>query len=142
MFGDMALVDGIDGADQRRQAGEAGENDLAAGKSGGRVARDIEQLIELVQAELPGTRFVVIGLKPSPSQSKVAAKRTQTNKLIRDLAATRPEVVFVDVEPSMLDERGQPRSELFRSDGLHLSSQGYELWTKLLKPHLGPGARD
>ena len=42
---------------------------------------------------------------------------------------------FIDVLPSMLLD-GKANPELFVSDGLHMNKQGYEVWTKLLKPLL------
>jgi hypothetical protein len=36
----------------------------------------------------------------------------------------------------MLGADGKPRPELFVQDGLHLTVEGYTLWTGLLRPHL------
>jgi lysophospholipase L1-like esterase len=53
-------------------------------------------------------------------------------------------VVYVDVATPMLGADGEPRPELFIVDGLHMSAEGYALWTTVLKPVLlaraGPGA--
>jgi lysophospholipase L1-like esterase len=38
----------------------------------------------------------------------------------------------------MLGWDEKPRRELYLSDGLHLSPQGYQLWTTLLRPLLTP----
>ena len=40
---------------------------------------------------------------------------------------------FVDVESSMLGEDGRPRKSLFAEDGLHLSDEGYQIWTRLVR---------
>jgi lysophospholipase L1-like esterase len=34
----------------------------------------------------------------------------------------------------MLGPDGKPRADLLQEDGLHLNKQGYELWTRLLRP--------
>jgi len=36
----------------------------------------------------------------------------------------------------MLGWDEKPRPELYAADGLHLSAQGYQLWTTLLRPFL------
>ena len=47
-------------------------------------------------------------------------------------------VAFLDVDGVMLGWDEKPRKELFAEDGLHLSPQGYQLWTTLLRPFLNP----
>ena len=34
----------------------------------------------------------------------------------------------------MLGDDGMPRKELFVSDGLHLTEQGYAVWTEVIRP--------
>ena len=43
---------------------------------------------------------------------------------------------FVDIDSPMIGDNGEPKPELFVSDGLHLSEQGYQLWSSLVRPHL------
>jgi len=40
----------------------------------------------------------------------------------------------------MLGESGEPRAELFIADGLHMSAEGYALWTQILEPVLASTA--
>jgi lysophospholipase L1-like esterase len=114
----------------------SGDNDLAKGKSSSQVLTDVCGLIEQVQVELPRTRVVVIAIKPSIARWKLIESIRETNQLIREWAATRQGVVVVDVEASMLGDDGRPRKELFQKDGLHLTDEGYAVWTALVRPHL------
>ena len=41
---------------------------------------------------------------------------------------------FIDFDTLMLGWDEKPRRELFVEDGLHLSPQGYQLWTTVLRP--------
>jgi len=115
----------------------AGDNDIAAGKSPEQVAADYRALVRKVRAALPETRIVYIAIKPSIARWKLVEKMREANRLIRAVVAEDPRQVFVDVEPAMLGPDGKPRPELFRSDGLHLSAAGYELWSDQVRPHLG-----
>lgn len=114
----------------------AGDNDIAAGKSPEQVAGDYRQFVEAVRKELPETRIVYIGIKPSIQRWALIDKVRATNKLIADFAATDEKQTFIDIDGPMLGDDGQPRPELYQKDGLHLTAAGYEIWTNLLLPHL------
>ena len=114
----------------------AGDNDIAAGKSPETVRDDYRNFAAVVRAKLPCAKIVYVSIKPSPSRWKLADKVREANRLIREAQRSDECQVFVDVWPAMLGDDGQPRPELFVADKLHLSPQGYEIWTKLLRPHL------
>jgi len=43
---------------------------------------------------------------------------------------------FINVYPSLFDEKGNLREELFVEDKLHVNEKGYALWQKIILPHL------
>lgn len=112
----------------------AGDNDIAAGKSPEQVAQDFAAFHSLVRKHLPETRLIFLPIKPSASRWKGIDKQREANRLIREQIAKDPKSVYVEIEKPMLGEDGMPRAELFRQDKLHLTDQGYELWTSLLAP--------
>lgn len=114
----------------------AGDNDLADGKTPERIAADFEAFVAIVHRALPETKIAFLSIKPSPSRRHLLGEQRRANHLIADLAARDERLFFLDVFPHMLDERGEPRAELFGDDDLHLNRRGYLLWTELLRPHL------
>lgn len=114
----------------------SGDNDLKAGKSPEKVRDDFVTLAEKVHAQLPQTKIVLIGVKPSIARWSLIEKIRATNKLLAAAAAqdAQNRIVFVDVEPLMLDAAGRPRAEIFKDDGLHLNAEGYALWAKKIAP--------
>jgi lysophospholipase L1-like esterase len=114
----------------------AGDNDIAHGKSAEQVAADFREFVQVILKELPETKITYVATKPSIARWKLADTIRQANSLIRQQVEQDESLSFVDVWPAMLGEDGRPRPELFVKDGLHLSAAGYELWTKLLQPHL------
>ena len=114
----------------------AGDNDLWNGKSPERVVADFRRFVEIVHAQLPETRLVFLGIKPSPKRWEKIDRIRRANALVRQVTATNARLEFVDVDTPMLDETGRPRGELFVADQLHLSPAGYALWTRLLEPQL------
>ena len=114
----------------------AGDNDVAAGKSPQRVLADYKAFVAKVHKSLPETRIVFIAVKPSIARWKLVDKMRQANRLIREVTEKDQRQAFVDIDTPMIGPDGKPRKELFKSDGLHLNETGYELWAKLVKPHL------
>lgn len=114
----------------------AGDNDLTAAKSPERIRDDYRSFVAAVRAKLPEARIVYIAIKPSPSRWKLAAKAQEANRLIRAAQADDKKQAMVDMWADMLGPDGQPRQPLYRKDKLHLSDEGYALWTGRLKESL------
>lgn len=113
-----------------------GDNDLAAKETPAEVAADFDALRKVIRAELPETPLIVIGCKPSPARWKLIEPQRELNRLFQERCKRDGHAVFVDIETPMLGADGQPRTELFREDKLHLNAAGYDLWTSLVQPHL------
>jgi lysophospholipase L1-like esterase len=112
----------------------AGDNDINGGKSAERVADDFRQFAELVEQHLPGTQILYLPIKPSLARWELWPTMDKANGLIRRFLETRYHWHYVDTDTVLLDDQGQPRDDVFASDGLHLNQVGYELWTGLVKP--------
>jgi hypothetical protein len=114
----------------------AGDNDINAGATSEQVAVEFERFVFAVHARLPQTRIVFIGLKPSLQRWPLVYRMRATNDLVRQFCEHDDLLAFIDVDSAMLGWDEKPRKELFVEDGLHLSPQGYALWSTLLRPFL------
>jgi lysophospholipase L1-like esterase len=114
----------------------AGDNDVAFGLSADCTFRDFEAFVERVHAAAPDTPVYFISIKPSPSRMHLWGEMRRGNQLIEARTATDPALHFIDVSDAMLDEQGQPITELFLEDELHLNAAGYQLWTSIVRPRL------
>jgi lysophospholipase L1-like esterase len=114
----------------------AGDNDIAGGRTSEEVAVQFERLVYRIHAKLPQTRIVFIGLKPSPLRWAQVDRMRMANEMIRAYCGHDDLVGFVDVDQAMLGWDEKPRKELFLSDGLHMTPEGYQVWSFLLKPYL------
>ena len=63
------------------------------------------------------------------------------NDEIRAITEQDARLEFVDVSEVMLGPDGKPVKSLFLPDGLHLNQEGYDRWSKLVRPHLKTDAR-
>jgi lysophospholipase L1-like esterase len=114
----------------------AGDNDIDAGRTTEEVTVQFERFVRAIHARLPQTRIVYIGIKPSPQRWITIDRMRATNAMIRAVCARDDRLAFVDVDGVMLGWDERPRRELYAEDGLHLSPQGYELWSSLVRPFL------
>jgi lysophospholipase L1-like esterase len=114
----------------------AGDNDIAGGKSAERVVKDFEAFVAAIHKELPETKVVYVGIKPSLARWRLADEMQKANTGIKAVCEKSDRCVFVDVWTPMLGEDGTPRKDLFVFDGLHMSPAGYAIWAKLVGPEL------
>jgi len=140
-FGGSEISDSIHFADRivvpyqpRQIVIYAGDNDVSKGKSAEAVARDFKTFVKTVRRELPGVRVAFIAIKPSLKRWNLAPEMKRANRMIRNYCRWRRGVVYLDIWNPMLGGDGKPRPELFIEDGLHLSREGYELWTSVIRP--------
>ncbi len=110
----------------------AGDNDLARGTPVEQVVTDFREFLAKVHAALPQTPVVFIAIKPSPSRAKLVNKQREVNAQVSQLAKGDPLLTVVDAWATMADADGNPRSDIFLPDGLHLNAKGYEIWAPLV----------
>ena len=113
-----------------------GDNDIGRGVTPDKVEGEFERFVEVVRDALPQARIVVIAVKPSLLRWAVYDNMKKANALMRAYIDTHKGLEYVEVGPPMLGTDGKPRPELFVPDGLHMTAEGYKLWTALLRPHL------
>ena len=114
----------------------AGDNDLAEGRSPQEVLGSLQNFVRKVHAALPGTRISYISIKPSPARVGLLPQIRQANGLIAGYVQTVAGMRYIDIFTPMLNAQGQPRSELFGADRLHLNEAGYRLWQSVIAADL------
>ncbi|URI05983.1 SGNH/GDSL hydrolase family protein [Aquincola tertiaricarbonis] len=120
----------------------AGDNDLAEGRTPQQVLQSFTQFTEAVRQALPDTRIAYLSIKPSPLRAALVPAVREANSLIAAYAKATPNLDYIDVFSRMLTDDGQPRSDLYSADSLHMNAEGYALWRSVISPHLQPaGAR-
>ena len=113
----------------------AGANDLANGKAPELAFGDFVALVGTIRRELPNARVVFIATAPNPSRWKLVEKMKRFNELTRRYGEEH-NVSFVDVFSLMLGSDGQPLSDIYRPDRLHMNAKGYAIWTKALAAYV------
>jgi hypothetical protein len=113
----------------------AGENDIAAGKTGKFVFEEFQKLWEMIHQKLPNTTIYFMSVKPSPSRAKFIGEVNIANDLIRKYLKNKKNSIYIDVSTVLFKpDTTTPDNLLFEGDLLHLNKTGYDKWQKVLEP--------
>lgn len=113
-----------------------GDNDLAGGRTPDRVFNDIQTFITSVHDRLPDTPVIYLAIKPSIARKNFWPQMQEVNARVKELTQKNDKLSYIDTAPTLLGPDGQPQTELFRDDGLHMNEKGYAAWNQLLAPRL------
>lgn len=142
-FGGSQIIDLIENFDQvilkyhpKKIVIYSGDNDIQEGKSAEIVFGDICVLYGMIKAKLPDAEVYYIAIKPSLNRWSKVLEIQKANTMINEYLNTKSNAAFVDIFSPMIDFTGKPSEKWFLEDGLHMTDEGYELWTKILAPHI------
>jgi lysophospholipase L1-like esterase len=114
----------------------AGENDISANQTAISIQSIFRQLIPTIRRFFPLLPLVFISIKPSPSRFNQILQQNLTNHLIQEDIQSMENIYYIDIFNEMLTIDGQPRSDLFISDDLHMNEKGYAIWTRAIQNYL------
>jgi lysophospholipase L1-like esterase len=119
----------------------AGENDMSGlyftkPKTPFEVRENYRQFCERVHAKLPDVPIYFISIKPPKTRQKFWKEMKRANEMILEFCLSDERLHYIDITEPMLDEQGNTRVDLFKWDGIHMNTEGYRVWTSVIKPIL------
>lgn len=93
-------------------------------------------LLRIIRKSHPETPVFWIAVTPTASRWKVWPEINKANSLIEDICNNQYDTYFIRTDYAFINEIGQPIDKLFRSDRLHLTPEGYAVWTQIIKKEL------
>ncbi|MET0374675.1 MAG: GDSL-type esterase/lipase family protein [Rhizorhabdus sp.] len=117
-----------------------GENDIAGGASAEQAASDVLTLLARLRRDMPAARIAYLSMKPTPSRWRLYPQMGAANAAIGARAAAIG-FDYIDVGGALLAADGQPDTQLFGLDGLHLNESGYQRWTAIVDRYLKPASQ-
>lgn len=117
----------------------AGENDLNAGRSPSAVAARFAAFMALKTERLGDAPVYFLSIKPSFARLEERSAQIAANGLIKSMADGRDDLTYIDVATPMMD--GETPKPIFISDQLHMTLDGYKIWTDIVAPVLANPAR-
>ncbi|TWU58004.1 GDSL-type esterase/lipase family protein [Rubripirellula reticaptiva] len=100
------------------------------------VDRWVRHIIDVSRRHQPDAPVMIIEVTPTMKRWKQWPEIRELNAQLREIALSTPKVYCIDTAEHFLDSAGQPRTELFADDNLHLSDQGYDIWANLIRSDL------
>ena len=116
----------------------AGTNDLHPGrtKSPEVLLATWQRFVARVRAAEPDVPIYFIGVTPSLMRWEIWPQAQETNRLVEEWNASQSGVHYIETGPALLGADGEPDPENYVFDGLHLSEQGYGIWTGIIRSRL------
>ncbi|MCL2811114.1 MAG: GDSL-type esterase/lipase family protein [Clostridia bacterium] len=110
-----------------------GINDILIGYDMGIIQQDYEDLLDVIQGNLPNARVYVQSVLPVEWQD-INETIVGFNSFIQQASVERG-FEYIDLYDDFLDEHGQLKPA-FSADGLHLTEEAYRLWAALINKYL------
>ena len=114
----------------------SGDNDVGFGGSPDCVLEDLRLFRDEVRRQDADLPIYVLAIKPSFARAVLWEQMEHANELMAALASTDRQMTFIDVATPMFLPGGELNPDLFVADGLHMSPEGYALWTSIVRPIL------
>ncbi len=89
-----------------------------------------------IRSKFPNIEVDYISIKYSPSREKLWPQMKEANKKIAAFMKKQPNSAFIDITNVMQDADGKVRKDLFVEDMLHMTPEGYQLWTSVMIPYM------
>jgi hypothetical protein len=115
-----------------------GSNDINVGAEAFDILSSFETFISAVKNKLPSTMVYFVSINKAPQKIDKWDIIDDANQMIKNYCNNIDELYFIDINPPFLID-GQPRTDLYLSDGLHLKPEGYQELNNIIKPIIEEG---
>lgn len=115
-----------------------GSNDINAGETAESIKRRVAVFMVMIESALPDAEIIYVAINRAPQKRSRWNVVDAANEEIRVLCGEQSNRYFVDVNTELFDELGEPRFELYQTDGLHFKPQAYQ---KVFTPMVGEAVR-
>lgn len=113
-----------------------GDNDIALGIEPQEILETFQAFVAKIHASRPKARIYFLSIKPSIKRWEMWPKMQVANSLIAEECSRDERLIYIDVASAMLGEDGEPRTDIFKEDDLHMNRSGYKIWRDEVRPVL------
>ncbi|OQX77326.1 MAG: hypothetical protein B6D61_07375 [Bacteroidetes bacterium 4484_249] len=103
------------------------------------ILKNIVLIIDKLIKKSPLTKLYIQSIRPVNAEKLLIDKSINTtiyrvNNELRNICIEK-KIIFIDIHPDFLNKKGEMNS-IYTYDGVHLTEQGYILWSELLQTFL------
>lgn len=107
-----------------------GINNINAGDEAKDVAEGIVACAEEARRQLPDTRIILLGLLPAGKPANAWMRRACDEVHVHLKRANIKDVEYINPTSWFTLDNGELNTALYSKDNLHLSAEGYKVWSK------------
>ncbi|HEX3006748.1 MAG TPA: GDSL-type esterase/lipase family protein [Bacteroidales bacterium] len=100
------------------------------------IAIIFNHIVKTIRKKLPEIPIFYVEVTPTESRWKVWPRIQEGNKLVKHECEKLTNVHFIETAAYFLNENGTPEASFFLKDKLHLTREGYNVWTRVIKKNL------
>jgi len=100
------------------------------------IGKQLRALFEIIFSVKPETEVFYIAITPTEFSWDKWESVKRANTIASQVCDEFENATYIETANIFLDENGEPNSDLFLFDGLHLNDDGYKVWTDRIKPFL------
>ncbi|MEM9326516.1 MAG: GDSL-type esterase/lipase family protein [Bacteroidota bacterium] len=112
-----------------------GDNDLGQGVAKEEVVDRFYRMRAMVWDRFPGIKIHFVSIKPSPARDYLIPTIKWVNAQLREEVESHPDMEFINIYDSMLEQGHHPSTAYYLSDLLHLNKRGYVVWRERFREH-------
>ena len=101
------------------------------------IAEGIRSILQALNKKVPAAKILLSGPFPAGADQEdpMRKKYHELHRIIRNFA-TLPQVTYMKTDEGYILSDGRLNYQLIRSDGIHLTPEGYHRWASILEPYL------
>jgi lysophospholipase L1-like esterase len=111
-----------------------GSNDVNAGETVDAISRRFREFVSRIHEKLPDTRVFFISINRAPQKQDRWDIVDEANRRVREYCSMDRRLGYIDVNPALFDQAGNPRMDLYQADRLHLKPTAYVEFSTIIKP--------
>lgn len=96
-------------------------------------ADNFRNIVKSIRTRYKKQPVFIVEITPCQSRWKKWPAIQQNNARLEAFCKKGKNLYFIETAQNFLNEKGEPRNELFRDDHLHLNREGYKVWGGLIK---------
>ncbi len=104
----------------------SGINNMAMGDEN--IADTYQEILQELRQAYPSAVIVIHSLLPVRFPFIANEDIRHMNTRLKRMASDE-RTLYLDIHPQFLDEKGRPAASLLMDDGVHLSDEGYRVWS-------------